>query len=259
VPFSSVTDNGNGTYTGTIAGSNTIKATIGGSAVTSTAPSITVTPGPVSLANSVVTLSSGSIASGSTSTITLQAEDAAGNKETTGGLNVLFALGSTSGGQGTIGPVTDNDNGTYTATFTGTIAGSNSITATIDGSAVTSTAPSIKVTPGPFSLANSVVTLSLGSVASGSKSTITLQAEDAAGNDETSGGLTVTFALGSTSSGQGTISAVTDHKNGTYTATFTGTIAVANAIMGHNPFLEPERPARSTLLQFTSGLLSSIC
>jgi adhesin/invasin len=42
--------------------------------------------------------------------------------------------------------VTDNGNGTYTATFTGTAAGSNTITATIGGSAVTSAAPAISVT-----------------------------------------------------------------------------------------------------------------
>jgi adhesin/invasin len=232
--FSSVTDHKNGTYTaiftGTIAGSNAIKATIGGLAVTSHAPSITVTPGPFSLTKSIVKLSSVSIASGSTSTITLQAEDAAGNKETSGGLTVLFALGSANGGQGTFSSITDNGNGTYTAMFTGTIAGTNTVKATIDGSAVTSTAPSIKVTPGPFSLTKSIVTLSLGSVQSGSKSTITLQAKDAAGNDETSGGLMVAFKLGSTSGGQGTISAVTDHKNGTYTATFTGTKDGSNTI-----------------------------
>jgi hypothetical protein len=104
-----------------------------------------VTPGAVSLAKSVVTLSAGSVKSGSTITVTLQTKDAAGNKETTGGLAVAFALSSTKGGQGTFSSVTDNGNGTYTATFTGTIAGNNTIRATIDGEDLTSTSPSIAI------------------------------------------------------------------------------------------------------------------
>ena len=229
-----VTDNGNGTYTatftGTIAGSNTIKATINGSAVTSTAPSIKVAPGPVSLENSLITLPSGNIASGSKSKITLQAEDANGNKETTGGLEVAFTLGSTSGGMGTFSAITDNHNGTYTVTFTGTIAGNNTIIVTIGGAPVTSSTPAIAVTPGAASLAKSLVTVSTGSILSGTTTTVTLQAKDAAGNDKTSGGLKVAFKLGSMSGGQGMFSSVTDNHNGTYTATFTGTIAGSNTI-----------------------------
>ena len=59
-------------------------------------------------------------------------------------LGVMFpnriVLGVGTGGKGTFGPVTDNKNGTYTATFTGTLAGKNSITATIGGVKLTSTA-----------------------------------------------------------------------------------------------------------------------
>ncbi|HEV3440519.1 MAG TPA: invasin domain 3-containing protein [Gemmata sp.] len=48
-------------------------------------------------------------------------------------------------GQGTFSLVTDNHNGTYTATFKGTVAGNNTISATLDGQKVTSTAVSITV------------------------------------------------------------------------------------------------------------------
>ena len=232
--FSAVVDNHDGTYTatftGTTIGSNTITATIGGKAVTPAAPSIAVTIGPVSLAKSLVSLSSASVASASAVTVTLQAEDAVGNKLATGGLTVAFALGSASGGQGTFSAVTDNGNGTYTATFTGTIAGANTVKATIGGQAATSAAPAVTVTPGPLSLAKSFVSSSSSSDASGAAVTITLQAEDAAGNKLTAGGLVVAFALGSADGGQGTLSAVTDHHNGTYTATFTGTTAGSNTI-----------------------------
>ena len=233
--FSAVTDNHNGTYTAvftaTTAGSNTISATIGGQAVTSTAPAVAIAIGPVSLAKSFASLSSASVASGSSVTITLQAEDAAGNKLITGGLTVAFALGTATGGKGTFSAVTDNHDGTYSATFAGTTAGANTVKATIGGLAATSAAPAITVTPGPVSLTKSFVTPASSNVVSGAVDTVTLQTEDAAGNKLTTGGLTVTFALGSADGGQGTFSAVTDNHNGTYTATFTGTTAGANTVV----------------------------
>src|SRR5439155_922837 len=106
----------------------------------------TVNPGPASTATSTVTVSPGSVAAGSAATITLRAKDAFGNNETTGGLAVTFSLGAGTS-SGTIGPVTDNGNGTYTATFTATIPGTpRTITATINGSAVTSALPTVTVT-----------------------------------------------------------------------------------------------------------------
>ena len=163
---------------------------------------------------SFVIVTPGSIQSGSKTTIVLQARDEAGNDETMGGLTVTFVLGKAGGGRGAFGPVTDNHNGTYTVTFTGTIAGSNTIVATMDGLRVTSIAPAITVTPGPVSLAKSIVTVSPASMKVGGIITVTLQAKDAAGNKLTAGGLTVTFILGNSKGGQGTFSSVTDNENG---------------------------------------------
>ncbi len=258
--FSSVTDNGNGTYTatftGTIAGNNTIKAIINGHTVTTPAPSIKVMPGAMSLAKSVVAVSSGSVKSDSMLTVTLQAKDAAGNKETTGGLTVLFTLANSGGSQGIFSAVKDNENGTYTATFIGTIAGTNAIAATIGGQAVTSTEPSVTVTPGPVSLLNSFVSVSSGSLASGSKMTITLQTEDAHGNLKTSGGLKIAFEFGSASGSRGVFSTVKDNKNGTYTATFTGTIAGSNTIVAMIGGLKITSTAPS--IQVTPGPVSLV-
>src|SRR5262249_49120354 len=63
----------------------------------------------------------------------------------------------------------------------------------------------------------SVVTTAQSSVTYGGTTTIPLQAEDYLGNNLTTGGLNVAFALGAGSSG-GSLSAVTDNGNGTYTA-----------------------------------------
>ena len=229
--FGTVTDNGNGTYTaaftGTKAGSNTITATIAGQKVTSTLPTVTVV-GPVSLSKSTITLSASQITSGNSATVTLVARDANGNQELGGGLVVAFRLG-TGSASGTFGAVTDNGNGTYTATFTGSKAGSNTIIATIGGQKVTATPPTVKVIPGAVSLSQSTITVSASQVASGNAVTVTLVARDANGNQELGGGLAVNFGLGSGSAG-GAFGTVNDHKNGTYTATFTGTTAGSNTI-----------------------------
>lgn len=228
-----VTDNANGTYTATFTATTagtarSFGATIGGSAVSSASPTILVTPptGPISAANSVVTLNAATVASGSAVTITLQGKDAAGVNVTLGGATVAFSLGVSGTSTGTIGAVTDNTNGTYTAALTGVVAGTaRAITATVNGTAVTTTQPTVTVTPGPASATTSVVTLSGSTIPSGSNLTITLQAKDAADNTVTSGGATVAFALGVSGGSTGTVGSVTDNANGTYTATLTGLIA----------------------------------
>jgi adhesin/invasin len=230
--FSAVTDNGNGTYTatftGTIAGANTIRATIGGQAVSSPPLSVTVVPGAVSLSKSTIAVSASQVTSGNSVTVTLVARDTNGNQELSGGLAVKFGLGSGNAG-GTFGTITDHKNGTYTVTFTATTAGSNTITATIGGQAVSSTLPTVTVVPGPVSLSKSTITLLATQVASGNSTMVMLVARDANGNQELSGGLTVAFGLG-TGTARGTFGTVTDNGNGTYAVTFTGSTAGSNTI-----------------------------
>ncbi|HXJ29031.1 MAG TPA: Ig-like domain-containing protein, partial [Gemmatimonadales bacterium] len=224
----SVVDHANGTYTATFTGlvsgtATTIGATVNGTAVTTTLPTIAVTAGTISPLTSVVSTSSGTVSSGASATLTLQAKDSGGNTITTGGATVVF---SRSGGtsSGVIGATTDHSNGTYTATFTGDTAGTaTTIRATIGGVLATSTT-TITVVPGNTTAAKSVITVSKDSVASGAKDTLTLQAKDSAGNNLTTGGLVVVFShAGGTSTGA--ISATTDNNNGTYTATLTGDTA----------------------------------
>ena len=166
---------------------------------------------------------------GGTATVTLTAKDALGNQETSGGLTVIFSLGSGSA-SGTFSNVTDNHNGTYTALFTGTILGTNTITTAIGTQVVPPTsADTITVSPGPVDTGKSTVSVSPVSIASGGTATITLTARDAFGNQETSGGLTVVFGLGA-GSASGTFGSVTDNHDGTYTDIFTGSIAGVNLI-----------------------------
>jgi len=237
---SPATDNGNGTYTATFTGvlagaATTLHATIDGAPVATTLPTVTVTPGVISAATSLVSVSAPSIGAGGTATLTLQARDAAGNALTTGGATVAFTVsggGGTSAGTIAPSPATDNGNGTYTATFTAVTAGTPAlIGATIGATTVTSTLPSITVTPGAASPATSVVTVSADTVASGAIVTLRLQAKDPSGNNLTSGGATVAFSrAGGTSTG--TISVTADSGNGVYTATFTGVLAGTQTTIG---------------------------
>jgi hypothetical protein len=91
-----------------------------------------------SASNSVISSSPSAVAAdgASTSTVTVQAEDAYGNNLTTGGATVNL---STSLGR--LGPVTDNGDGTYSATLTSSTApGTATVTGTINGSAIGHTA-----------------------------------------------------------------------------------------------------------------------
>ena len=137
-----------GLVTAVKVGTATITATVDTKSGTA---SLTVTPGPVSTSQSVVTVSAGTVTVGGTVTLKLTTRDAAGDSLTAGGHTVLFTQsGGTSAG--TIGPVTDNGNGTYTATFTATTAGTPvAIGATIDGQAVTSAGPPPTITVNPAS------------------------------------------------------------------------------------------------------------
>jgi hypothetical protein len=227
-------DNGNGTYsatfTGTIAGTNTITATINGTPITFTGPTITITPGQASPTTSVLTLSAPTIQLGGVATVTLQARDAYGNDLTSGGLSAAASLSFATGAKGTLSTFTDNHNGTYTATFTSTSDGSNDIAAIIGGDTIASVAP-ITVTGTPVSLGKSSVKIATATIAASGLTTVTFQAENASGSRETAGGLPVVFSLASKSGAQGGFSAVTDNGNGTYTAEFSGTLAGSNAIV----------------------------
>jgi hypothetical protein len=112
-----------------------------------------VTAGPVSLSQSYVAVSASSVTYGSQVTVTLVARDAAGIQEPTGGLTVQIGLaGSASGG--TFGSVTDHNNGKYSATFTATaVGGPYILKATIGGNPLTSSLPTVKVTPAPLTIA----------------------------------------------------------------------------------------------------------
>ncbi|MCE3203337.1 invasin domain 3-containing protein [Paenibacillus sonchi] len=232
---SPVTDNHNGTYTATLtapttAGTATVSATVGGAALTETA-TVQFVAGTPSIANSTVESGDASLTADGTSqtTVTVKLKDAQGNALTTGGAAVTVAAT-----QGTVSPVRDNHNGTYTATLTApTTAGAATISATVGGAALTETA-AVQFVAGSPSIANSTVESGDASLTADgtSQTTVTVKLKDAQGNALTAGGATV--GITSTS---GTVGPVTDNHNGTYTATLTapttaGTVTVSATVGG---------------------------
>ncbi|MFC5404907.1 invasin domain 3-containing protein [Cohnella soli] len=222
-----VTDNGNGTYSATLtspttAGTATVGASIGGVAMSATT-SVQFMPGPPSAANSTIATSASSLTAdgASQATITVKLKDGNGNALTSG----LSAV-TISSTAGTVGPVTDNNNGTYTAMLTSSTAvGTATVGAAVGGVPLTSTA-SVQFVPGtPSASQSTIAALDSSLEANGTSSTtITVSLKDANGNALTSGGAAVT--IGSTS---GSVGTVTDNGNGTYKATLTSPTTAGTA------------------------------
>jgi hypothetical protein len=114
--------------------------------ILTTKPTITVTAGTVSGANSTVSFASPTVASGITDTVTLIVKDTTGNA-VSGLPNSAFSFALSGGtSTGTFGAVTATATpGTYTAVFTGATAGTAStLTAIVNGVTLT-TRPKIRV------------------------------------------------------------------------------------------------------------------
>jgi hypothetical protein len=157
----------------------------------------------------------------STSTITVLLRDAQGAPLSSGGHQV--ALNTT---RGTLGSVTDEGDGTYTATLTApTRVGTASITGTVDGAPIGGSA-TVVLTPGSISPEESEVDASptSGIAADGqAASTVTVRLRDAHGNpvEGVASGDFVVEVSGSGSAGTVTETSTT----GTYRFSVTNTVA----------------------------------
>jgi adhesin/invasin len=258
-------DRGDGTYTASFRGfraglATTIEATVDGQPVTRPLPTIRVRPGAFSASTSTVTVTPRTIVAGGKATIELVARDAVGNAHETGGLRVSLTSGGGSAA-GSIGPVTDHNNGRYSATLTAASVGTPlTIGTTVNGTTVTSPAPVVSIARG-LSAEQSIVTVSTDTVSVEAALRITFEARDSAGVARTSGGDTVRFiVLRDTSAGDGTLSSVIDHDNGTYSTTFSATrnglVRIGAAINGRSKTAElpevtilpiPVTPQKSTV------------
>ncbi|OVZ81701.1 hypothetical protein CBW54_17590 [Yersinia kristensenii] len=188
---------------------------------------ITVNEQKISISNSTLVAAPVSIeANGSdTSVVTLTLRDSNNNPVT--GQSVAFA--ST---LGSVGSVTEQGNGVYTATLTaGTVAGLASLSVHVGGSAlgVAPATVTLNGNSGDLSTTNSTLVAAPVSIeANGSDtSVVTLTLRDSNNNPVT--GQSVAFA-----STLGSVGSVTEQGNGVYTATLTaGTVAGLASLSVH--------------------------
>jgi hypothetical protein len=115
--------------------------------------------------------------------------------------------------------IVDNDDGTYTATYTPTTAGTDDVNITLNGTTIGGGSYSSVVAPGPVSAPQSTATVPPGNA--GAVTTIVVQARDAFGNNLTAGGSAVAATV--TGVNAGAVVTVVDNLDGTYTATYTPT------------------------------------
>jgi adhesin/invasin len=131
---------------------------------------------------------------------------------------------------GSVGATTDHGDGTYTATLTsGTTAGTAVVTGTLDGEAMSDRAVvefrPLTSDPGTTTITADSAAINADGVAT---TVVTVTVRDANGNPVGSGGGVVLLQ-----STLGNVGAVTDHADGTYTATLrAGTVAGVAVITG---------------------------
>ena len=252
----SVTDNGDGTYTATytptVAGTDSVAVTVGGSALTTSPYSSAVSPGAASAAQSTATVPNGT--AGSATSLTVQAKDAQGNNLSSGGATVVISI---TGANSATPSVTDNGDGTYSASYTPTATGNDSVAITLNGSGISGSPYSSTVSVGAASTSQSSASVPNGTA--GQVTTITVTVRDGNGNLRASGGDTVAVTISGANSAT---PAVTDNGDGTYTATYTPTasgtdsvaVTVGGSALSASPYSSTVSAGAVSLSQSTANV-----
>ena len=208
-----VQDQGDGTYTQTLVaptavGTATLSFTVDGVPFSDVAQ-VTFTPGAASDATSTVATGAASLTADgtSTTTLTVSVRDAFGNP-VPGQAVVVTATG------GAVGTVTDNGDGTYTATLTSdTVARDVTVSFSVNGAPFSDTAQ-VAFTPGAPDLARCTITAVPSQIEVGGSSEITVTVVDAFDNPIP--GAVVVLSENGTANLSGSAA---DHGDGTYTQT----------------------------------------
>src|SRR6266566_2392465 len=159
-----------GTLSSAVAESKTVSATINGVAITQTA-TVVVQASTVSGAQSSVAATTPITAGSGTSTITVTARDALGNP-VAGATVVLSASGT--GNTVTQPGATTNASGVATGTLSSTVAESKTVSATINGNAVSQNGTTVTATVAPAGATPSNATATTGTSGAASFTGLTL-------------------------------------------------------------------------------------
>lgn len=228
----SVTDNNDGTYTRELqspvnTGTATISATVNGDSITSGDPTVTFIPGALSTFTFTLAGTTDPISTqtaGVPFEVDIRATDSNNNTITnfdgSGKTAVISSTGILLQGKGTTPEFTNGVLSNYTVEFENT--GQFSLTARRTGFSEQGTSNLFDVEPGPVSTATSTITATRNFLQSNGtdNTTITLQLKDALGNNLTTG---ISEPVTLSSSGNATLSAITNENNGRYTATLQAT------------------------------------
>jgi adhesin/invasin len=226
-----VTDHGNGRYTAPFTAAQvgtpiTVSAEVDGAPVASSPPTVTVTRG-ISLEHSVFSIPYDTLTVKSGLRLTLQLRDSSDIARTSGGDTVQFSVTSgDDGGEGTLNDYADHDDGTYTANFTGTKAGTVLLGVRINGRNKGDALLAVTIQSSPLTPQNSTVRVSAETLAAGDTATLSAEVRDLNGDPLTGGELTVTFTIdieGESVDGMssGEIGPTRYDGDGVYSATFT--------------------------------------
>ncbi|MDJ0767111.1 MAG: filamin/ABP280 repeat domain-containing protein, partial [Myxococcota bacterium] len=246
-----VTDNNDGTYSASYvpvnSGTDNVAITLNSVAISGSPYSSSVSTGSVSPAMTTATVPNG--LAGNPTDIVVQARDGSGNAIAVGGETVTVTVA----GANSVSPgVSDAGDGTYTASYTPTNAGTDNVTITMNGTEIGGSPFSSVVAVGAASPALTVATVPAG--VAGEVTTITVQSRDASGNDLTTGGEVVVVAVTGANTA---IAAITDNDDGTYSATYTPTITGTDDIdvqlngtsIGSSPFTSAVAPSTANASQ----------
>ena len=194
-------------------------------AVSATSATITLTAGTASPAHSTATVPSGT--AGVTTALAVQVRDVSDNL-TSGGASVAIGV---SGANNATPPVTDQHNGSYTASYIPTSGGVDIVAITLAGLAISGSPYLSTVQSGPVSASRSTLQVSPVSITASTGSsgaTVSVTAEDASGNPIA--GANVSFAATGANNSFTPATVTTDasgHATSTYSSTSSGTRTIA--------------------------------
>ncbi|MBH3035776.1 inverse autotransporter beta domain-containing protein [Serratia marcescens] len=220
------TDNGNGTYTATLTGGTTVgDVTVmpqsNGANLTAAGATVTLTAAQADKTHSSITPVPTSIPVTTTSMLTLTVKDEH-NNPVPGLMNITQTLSGPGAVGSTVGPWTDNGNGTYTATLTGgTTAGDVTVMPQSNGANLTAAGATVTLLPDVVSPLTSEVRPDTAKTEVGQKVGIVYTAKDRYGNAIK--GLTGIGQKLMGSAAQGSnLTTWTESTPGTYNARLTG-------------------------------------
>jgi hypothetical protein len=192
LPGASALTSGSRSFSATFRKSGSASLTVSSGSLLATGNS-NVGPGVYVASMSTLSASAGSVASGSSITLTLTTKDAFGNQNPTNlpAIGSFAFTASTVGGSGTFGSVISAGSGVYTTTFTGTAAGAVTVSARISGSQVNNSV-NLTVNHGPAS--RIVFNSPPASAVSGTSFSLNYSYKDAFGNNATSHSITPTLS-----------------------------------------------------------------